>query len=148
MALPRLIIGGSQGAILAPTDHASMDDEAADVTLFALTNIIAPATPTGECIFPLLRLTTDSQDAADLVITLIVDKVRKSPHALSIDGTGVEVHEVDLREPYPALPATPKIRTAPRGSGAQIEIVGISFANITVIQLEYEPVREARKASA
>lgn len=153
MAIPRLFYGGGEGQLYAP-DAATLLDDTTPFALLGETNESAPAGPSGECIFPVLYLTTRRFGDVTLTITAIVDDVRLTAHEVTLAGVtpdqgAVEVTEIDLAEPYPSADDE-QIRNAPRGSSIRVEIAATltSQVDISVAQVEYEVVRESRAAVA
>lgn len=152
MAIPRLVFGASLGVLLAP-DLLAFDDDGVAYAVLALTNTSAPAGPSGECIFPMLYLTTKRFGSVEITVTPIVDEIALASHVITLVGGSaagvVEVTEIDLSTPYPSA-LDPQIMLAPRGSSVQIQVDAPVTArvDVTVLQVEYEVVRESRLASA
>lgn len=168
--VPTLFFGGidTNGNILE--FGAGADDNGVAIDLLALSDPIAPAGASGECIFKNIYLTITYDMTVDLIITPIIDFVRLDGLAGAIPPgyAGVvdeqltlslvagaarqtERFEIGMSLPYPDT-ATERLRTALRGAWFQVDVsiaAGLAAGDLILeqVELEFENVRESVVAS-
>ena len=157
--IPVLFFGGrdTEANVLQVSD--GFQDNTADYVPLALSNPVAPAGASGECIFKNVYITMTHDMASTIRLTSIVDFV-------PLDGTGgqpderltitlpdltpnrlTERFEMGLRLPFP-LTGTERFRNALRGAWFQLAaeaIGGLAAGDLIFdqIELDYEIVRES-----
>lgn len=163
--IPTLFFGGiDTAAKVLQTNFGFTDDGVAYVPSL-LTNAVAPAGASGECIFRNLYITITHSMETDLRITPVVDFV-------PLDGTGgqpderlvipladltatgreTDRYEMGLSLPFP-LVGTERFRNALRGAWFQVlleAINGLADGDLIFeqVELEFEVVRESLVAEA
>lgn len=162
--IPILFFGGRDTEASVLQTNSGFQDNTVDYVPSALSNAVAPAGASGECIFKNVYITITHDMAVDIRITPIVDFV-------PLDGTNgqpderltfslpdltpnrvTERFEMGLSLPFP-LTGTERFRNALRGAWFQLQVEainGLAAGDLIFDQteVEYEVVRESVVAEA
>lgn len=162
--IPILFFGGRDTEAGVLETNTGFQDNTVDYVPSALSNAVAPAGASGECVFKNVYITITHDMAVDIRLTPIVDFV-------ALDGTGgqpderliftlpdltptrlTERFEMGLSLPFP-LTGPERFRNALRGAWFQLlaeGINGLAAGDLIFdqVELEYEVVRESLVAEA
>ena len=135
----------------APTDIADAKAAGADIIVLSVSDPVAPAGASGECMFKNVYLTVTNTMAITLTLTPVIDFVLQTTEAVDVVLSAEAARTTRRFEIGMSLPYnSDAFRSAMRGAWFQLQIQSDELAAgdliLEQIELEFEVVRETLQA--